>query len=246
MRVSTVRSLLSTVALAFATACASNAATDPGLVNGGTGIDAPDVNPYGVAYPTTGIGTAQSAHDATKLDLGRRGSTISNYKFYGYPGGDTTKGLKQVQLADYFDPQAKLGYKLIHLQGAGTWCDYCKTEMALLNQVQGDLKAKGVVLLTILAEGPTPGKPSTQNDLLGWINTYKPAYTQLLDPGSKNVGVFFDANAMPWNAYIDPRTMEILRSKVGLAPGSTKDDVIKEMNEWIAFLDKYSAAAASH
>lgn len=241
MRIRTLITIISVAAGTFA-GCASSSATDPGLTGGGTGGPSLDTNPYGVVYPAKNVGTSASSHDPAKMDFGRRGSIIANFKFYGYPDGATGAGLKPVQLADYFDPEAKLGIKLIHLQGAGVWCTYCATEMELLKQVQGDLKNKGVVLVTILAEGDTGGKPATQNDLLGWIDKYKPSYTQLLDPGSKNVGVFFDANAMPWNAYIDPRTMEILRSGVGLKPGSTKEDVVKEMDEWVAFLDRFSAA----
>jgi len=241
MRTRTLITIISVAAGSLA-ACASSSPTDPGLAGGGTGIVTLDKNPYGVAYPAKNVGTIGSAHDPAKMDLGKRGSIISNFKFYGYPGAATAGGLKPVQLADYYDPEGKLGIKLIHLQGAGVWCTYCQTEMELLKQVQGDLKAKGVVLITILAEGDTGGKPATQQDLLGWIEKHKPSYTQLLDPGSKNVGVFFDANAMPWNAFIDPRTMEILRSGVGLKPGSTKEDVVREMDEWLAFLDKYSAA----
>jgi len=240
MRTGTKYSALGFIVAALV-GCASSAPTDPGLTTGGQGGPAAEVNPYGVAYPSKNIGTAASAHNPSAFDVGRRGSVISNFKFYGYPGADTAPGLKPVKLADFYDPEGKLGYKLIHIQGAGVWCTYCQAEMELVNQAQAELTAKGVVLVTILAESDKIGKPATEQDLLGWIDRYKPAYTQLLDPGSKNVGVFFDANAMPWNAYIDPRTMEILRSAVGLAPGSTKDDLVKEMDEWIAFLERHSA-----
>ena len=37
----------------------------------------------------------------------------------------------------------------------------------------------------------------------------------MLDPGVKNLGVFFDAAAIPWNADLDARTMEILQDGVG-------------------------------
>jgi hypothetical protein len=37
----------------------------------------------------------------------------------------------------------------------------------------------------------------------------------MLDPGLHNLGGFFDQNAIPWNADIDVRTMEILTSAVG-------------------------------
>lgn len=225
------------------TACASSAPTDSGLSQGGAGNDIAAKNPYGESYPTANIGTSPSANNPETMDVGRRGSTISNFSFYGYPNGDTSKGQKRVQLADYYDPAGKLGYKLIHIQGAGVWCTYCQTEMELVQPVAGDLRAKGVVLITVLAEGPVLGKPATDADLSGWIQKYKPTYTQLIDSGSKNIGVFFDAAAMPWNAYIDPRSMEILRSGVGLKPGSTSNDVVKEMDGWLRFLEKNSLAS---
>jgi hypothetical protein len=37
----------------------------------------------------------------------------------------------------------------------------------------------------------------------------------MLDPGNQNLGVFFDAAAIPFNANIDARTMEILSTDVG-------------------------------
>ena len=40
-------------------------------------------------------------------------------------------------------------------------------------------------------------------------------YTHFLDPGNHNFGPFYDAAALPWNATLDARTMEIIDSEVG-------------------------------
>ena len=58
-------------------------------------------------------------------------------------------------------------------------------------------------------------------------------------------GIFYDAAALPWNADIDPRTMEILSSGTG-APSVdgktvTPDTIEKKANEWLEFLKTYSA-----
>jgi hypothetical protein len=53
----------------------------------------------------------------------------------------------------------------------------------------------------------------------------------VLDPGNNNLGVFFDAAAIPWNANIDVRTMEILSAGVGY-DGTEKAD-IQTWVDWV-------------
>jgi hypothetical protein len=163
--------------------------------------DAPDTNPAGVAYPTDNLGT-------------KKGNTIKNYKFVGYVNGDKANGLTPVSLANFFDPTGET-YQLIHIQASGTWCTVCQAETKASVPLEADLKSRKVAWIITIAEGPTPGQPSTQTDLDKWLSNYKAPYTHVLDPGNKNLGPFYDAAALPWNANINAKTMEILNAGTG-------------------------------
>jgi hypothetical protein len=197
-------------------AACSSSSQDPGL--SGTGVSAagaaPDVNPDGKPYPTDNIGTNA-----------RKGSTsgnrIANYKFLGYPDADESKGLQPISLAQFYDPTGNR-YRIIHIQAAGVWCAACKAETSVVVPNKSILDERKAVWLVSLAEGPTETQPSKEADLVNWIATYKSPFTQWLDPGNQNLGPFYDRSALPWNANIDARTMEILTSATG-AIGSASD-----------------------
>jgi hypothetical protein len=55
------------------------------------------------------------------------------------------------------------------------------------------------------------------NDLNYWVNNHKSNFTEVMDPGLTNFAGFFNAAAVPWNADIDVRTMEIIDASVGYA-----------------------------
>jgi len=197
-------------------ACSSSNSTGSasgGEEPGGGGLDgngeATEVatNPDGVPYPTDNIGT-----------VARKGSTpgnrIKNYSFLGYPNADKSGGLKRISLADYYDPTGSR-YKIIHIQAAGVWCTACQGETRAVVPLKEDLEAKGAVWLVSIAEGSKIGVPSKQADMDGWIAQFKSPYTHWLDPGNENLGPFYDAAALPWNANIDATTMEILTSGTG-------------------------------
>src|SRR5215467_9933528 len=109
---------LSIVVLAFG--CSSSGSSGGGG-GGGQGLPPPNptpppivTNPDGIAYPVANLGY-QARNGSTP------GNVIRNYAFYGYPLltiPNSTKAsagdLKNVSLADLFDPQQKR-YKLIHL-----------------------------------------------------------------------------------------------------------------------------------
>jgi hypothetical protein len=215
--------------LAAIVGCASKAQQDPGLAGPGVGSEgaAPDTNPDNVPYPKDNIGT-----------LPRKGSTagnrIANYKFLGYPNADVAGGLKPLSLAQYFDPTGNR-YRIIHIQAAGVWCTACQAETEVIVPLKPDFEQRKAVWLVSLAEGPTEGKPSVQKDLDGWIATYKSPYTHWLDPDNKNLGPFYDRSALPWNANIDARTMEILTSSTGTI--ATKAAILKEIDDAIKLTD---------
>ena len=215
-------------------ACSSSSQQDSGLTGPGTGSSAVETNKYGVAYPTNNIGY-----------LARRGAiagnVIQNYKFQGYnalPDSsavlDTSGGLTQISMADFFDPEGKLGpngvgIKVIHLSVAAVWCPPCNDETDQTSQVAAELTQQGVVFIQALDDGATVGTPATAQDLNSWITKHKSNFTEMLDPGLRNLGQFFDAAAVPFNANIDARSMEILSAGVG-EPQSMTADVQQWLN----------------
>lgn len=193
-------------------ACASSKSTveqDKGLEGEGVAAasTAPDTNPEGIPYPTDNIGTIERKGT-------RPGNRIPNFKFLGYPDADKSGGLQPISLAQFYDPTGTK-YKIIHIQASGVWCTACQAETETVVPMKAELEAKGAIWLVSLAEGKTPGVPSTQKDLDGWIATFKSPYTHWLDPGNANLGPFYDRTALPWNANIDATTMEILTSGTG-------------------------------
>jgi len=213
-----------------ATACSSSSpAQDPGLSGDGQGsaASAPDANPQGVAYPTDHIGT-------NPRNGSRAGDRIANYKFLGYPDGDSTKPLQPVSLANYFDPTGT-NYKLIHIQASGSWCIHCQNEIKAAAPLAAQLKDLKIVWIVSLAEGGTPGKPSTHDDLNNWVQRFNAPYPQVLDPGNANLGPFYDAAALPWNANISAKTMEILSADVGGI--ETSDGILKDLQDYLNTVD---------
>jgi hypothetical protein len=57
----------------------------------------------------------------------------------------------------------------------------------------------------------------------------------VLDPGNKNLGVFYDAAALPWNANINAKTMEILQA--GTGAHTTESSIMGELDEWLGKID---------
>lgn len=215
-------------------ACSSSASTgssttpaeqDRGIEGSGdtSAASAPDKNPEGIPYPSDNIGTNPRVGD-------RAGNRVQNFKFLGYPGGDVSKGLQPISMASLFDPSGAR-VKLIHVQASGTWCTYCQAETQVVVPLAQKLADRKVVWVVSLAEGPTPGSPATSKDLDKWVAQFKAPFTHLLDPGNGNFGPFYDASALPWNANIDARTMEILSSGVGAT--TTDTAILGDVDKWL-------------
>ncbi|HEY3816143.1 MAG TPA: hypothetical protein VGL81_03175 [Polyangiaceae bacterium] len=194
----------------------NDAATcDPcGGDDSGTGAGSgTDVNPDGVAYPAPASGYGHNPRSGNTP-----GSIIQNFKFLGYLNGDMSQPLTTISLADYYDPCNKR-YKLLHISVAAVWCEPCNEEtdavVADLGSSSSVLNADQVVFIQALDDGPTEGVPATKSDLDYWITKHSSNFTEMLDPGLKNLGGFFNAAAIPWNSDIDVRTMEMLDSSEG-------------------------------
>jgi hypothetical protein len=212
------------------------------------GVDAPtagdagtscEKNSYGECYPTADLGTNRAEFSASSGTRRSAGSTMRNYKWFGFKGGAFTRdtanpdtGLKQVQLADYYDPKGTLGYKVIHLVASSRWCSVCaeETKNYLVKNHAADT-AKGIVVLQTMIDGLRQGNPATSKDIDAWAlstGVFVPGaaaptqgemlFALVLDPDNKNFGPFFDGAGVPWNGYVDARTMEIIDYAVGFSP----------------------------
>jgi hypothetical protein len=237
MKVAPLLAACLTLASLAVAGCASKETQDRGLE--GAGVEsagsAPDSNPEGVPYPKDNIGTGARKG----LNAGNR---IQNFKFLGYPDGDPNQGLQPLSLARYFDPSGTK-YRIIHIQAAGVWCTACQAETKAVVPMKADLEAKKAVWLVSLAEGPTPGAASRQKDLDGWIAAFKSPFTHWLDPANANLGPFYDRTALPWNANIDARTMEILTAQTGAR--TSREAILKEIDDAIALANDTSVKPPS-
>jgi hypothetical protein len=181
---------------------------DSGTTGGGN-----DTNPYGVAYPSPASGYGHTPRTGSTP-----GSIIQNFKFLGYPtlAGDGTypASLSTISLADYYDPCAKK-YKLIHLSMSSVWCVPCNQETDAIVGAMSQLAGEQIVVLGAIDEGPTQGIGATVTNLQFWVQEHKSNFPTMLDPEAANLNEFFNAAAIPWNADIDPRTMELVNSVDG-------------------------------
>jgi hypothetical protein len=181
-------------------------------------------NPDGVPYPTDRIGW--TAHKGTIP-----GDRIANLAFQGYVDSNRAAGLKTVSLADYFDPSATR-VKAIHIQISATWCSICASETRATVAAREALVAEGAVLLQMIAQGPVSPRSPTLTDVTGWMDKHQTNFTVLLDPQAKRTGPL-GVTGFPFNALIDPRSMEILAANLG-AP----DDVPKYVRLALTFVAK--------
>jgi hypothetical protein len=209
-----IRPLVLLAILADLAGCGSGASPAIGGATSPLQASGHDQNPYGIAYPAAPAGgyghTARSGATA--------GSVIQNFKFQGFVDGVVPASGQPgvVSLADYYDPCGK-AYRVIRLSAAAVWCGTCGQETDAYVASKASLAAQGVVVLQFLFEGPAMGMPATPTMLSGWIGEHGSNFTEMLDPEltDPDLGGFFQENAIPWNADIDARTMEILASTEG-------------------------------
>jgi hypothetical protein len=238
----------SVLALTVAAGCGSTTTTAPDNtpidkgVEPGPGTPQPspagvgagtEVNPYGKSYPTQNLGYTPRAGN-------RAGNIIRNYKFLGYRDGDPSKGTTVISLADFFDPEMRTG-KLIHFSAGALWCPPCNAEADVLVPLIPSLKTKKIVVIQAIIEGSAQGTGSTLKDLDIWQQRHKVNYTLFTDPEQQNLGQFFPSAAVPWNALIDARSMELLTAGVGSS--GKPEDQLAEYDTWTKWIDANPAQA---
>jgi hypothetical protein len=220
--------------VAFATMVQCSSKQGSSVVGGGVvGIAQNEADGGAVAYPIATYGTAQRGLDGNGKPNTQAGSVIKNFKFLGYPNADSSHGLQTVSLSDYYDPTASK-HKVLHIIAAAEWCNPCNIETsALLTDLAApatDFEAEGAVYLQTLIEGETMNLGATQADLDDWIGKEHPTFTEVLDPEAAQLGVFFTATAVPFNADIDVRSMEVLQA----GTGQEDPAAIKVWLDWVS------------
>ena len=187
-----------------APACASDA-PDPPFAD--PDLPTVETNPDGDRYPTDHLG-------GRKRTAQRPGDRIPNFTFRAYRKGRES-GLETVSLAEYYDPHRKR-HKLLHIQGAATWCTICSSELEATVSVAEPLKERGIVFLEVIVSGATAGKGPSLSEVDAWIDRHKTNFPTAIDVAARRLGAIgMNGAAMPHDILIDTRTMEILDSSVG-------------------------------
>jgi hypothetical protein len=166
-----------------------------------------DANPEGIPYPTDHLG----GHARVGSIPGDR---VPNFTFQAYLNGDKS-ALKTVSLADFYDPSAKR-YKLLHIEGAATWCTICGSVADATATVAPPFAAKGIVYLEVLVSGATQFRGPSGDEVTAWIDAHHSNYTTAVDVRARRLSTIgVDGSVMPYDVYIDTRTMEIIESSGG-------------------------------
>ncbi|HEX7599962.1 MAG TPA: hypothetical protein VF316_00075, partial [Polyangiaceae bacterium] len=119
---------------------------------------------------------------------------------------------------DFFDPTGEK-YLLLHITVAAVWCKPCNDETdEIATTLAAQFGPQKVVYLQALTEDGAYAAAKL-SDLQGWIDLHQNNFSTVLDPEQINLGVFFDKAAIPFNATIDARSMEILSASTGYATG---------------------------
>jgi hypothetical protein len=141
-----------------------------------------------------------------------KGQTIENLVFSGKTGGASAPS-QTVKLADLYDPNGAAGRRLLLVDVSALWCQACKGEAAAMPQLESDYAGKGMVFMTVLAEGNSTSA-ATPTDVDTWINAYKLQSLVVNDP-TLSTEAFFDRAQMPFNMLVDLRSMTIVWRGVG-------------------------------
>lgn len=179
-------------------------------------------------YPTDNIGTSL-------------GNVIQNFCFPGFVDPVDSMTETEICLSNFYNPTGEGVFgaddpfpdgeplpKVIVIDVSGKWCSPCKYEAQhVLPGVWKSLEPKGLMLLTVLADGGKPTVPATLEDLSQWCAAFQPRYPNAIDP-KYQMGALFDSSQFPAFFVIDARTMEISRF-VGGKPPETFWQTVEEL-----------------
>lgn len=151
------------------------------------------------------------------------GSTIANYRFFGYPRFTEGTPAQLFELADFFNPTGDEAYPAGSPFGEGTpkprallldrsavWCAPCQHEAEVVIPEKRALLAPGGEFFVTLDDGPTPGTAATQQDLTNWVTRFEINYPAVIDPNS-TLSAVVGRDAYPGNVIVRTRDMKIIK-----------------------------------
>ncbi|MFO0614238.1 MAG: hypothetical protein U0414_16735, partial [Polyangiaceae bacterium] len=184
----------------------------------GCDVDVDQVDGSKTPAPTTpdfqdGQGQAPAARSAYPTGpFGLKvGSIAPNYQFFGYPNAVADKSdLVKMQLADFYNPTGEGTFpegspygagepmpKALVIDVASVWCGPCNLEAKTeLPKNYAKYQPMGGEILSVLADGGTPGKPASPTNLKNWATKYASNYPTAIDP-SYSLGALFVQDAFP-------------------------------------------------
>lgn len=166
---------------------------------GGGGAGGADAGP---PYPTGPIGI-------------NVGDVIENTTFDGVDNSQPAQS-KLISLGEYYNPSdAVQKSRLLVLSLMTMWAApaSAQTQQADYAHWQGSR----VEFLSVFSDGPNSGVAATELDLKNWDANFAVPHALALDPNFSKLGALFAAGgqAVPFNVYIDTRTMKILHQQAG-------------------------------
>jgi hypothetical protein len=181
-------------------------------------------NPEGLAYPTDHLG-AEARTASTP------GDRIPNLSFQAYVDSNESAGLQTVSLADYYDPYGKR-LKLLHVMAAAVWCTICRGQTQDMEKQWDTLHAQGLETVQLIVNGSARGTGPSLVELGQWVTSHGTSFTVGIDSLGRRLGELTSLDAVPWNALVDPRTMEIIYAGSG-APQEFAD-FAKAGLDWVS------------
>lgn len=134
-----------------------------------------------------------------------------------------------IRLSDYY-AESRPGTRILMINAAAGWCAPCMREAAALSEFAADYEPRGVVVLTAVFQDQN-GDPADTEFVRSWVETFELSVPTLID-SSFQTGVYFDANTMPANMFVDAETLEILTLAAGAETG---DDPMQEYRELLDY-----------
>lgn len=215
--------LLFASAVLVASAACSSSSSEPDFPDPDVAPAA--VNPDGVPYPRDHVGVKQRAN-------GTPGDRLPNFSFQGYVDGNKAGGLKEVSMADYYDPKAA-HHKVLIVLAAAVWCSICVATSEDLVPKKAQLESEGAQFLEVVVNGARLNEGPSLNEVNAWIDRNQANYTTAIDVRARRMGQL-GLDTVPWSMIVDTRTMEILEAGAG-APA----DMAKYTRAGITFVDTH-------
>ncbi len=155
------------------------------------------------------------------------GDIIENTSFDGFGGGQTNQ-LKTISLGDFYNPtDAAQKPRLLVLAMKAMWASPAVVQAEKLNYVFWN-GSNRVEFLSVFSDGQSSGIAATKDELKFWVTAFSVAHPVALDPNFSKLSALFAVGgaAVPYNVYIDTRTMKIVEQQAGGQEFDTTNSVL--------------------